>query len=45
MFGADYPFEQSAESGEFLDRTPLSEPVREAVAFKNAVRELRLPPL
>jgi 2,3-dihydroxybenzoate decarboxylase len=45
MFGADYPFEQSAESGEFLDTTPLSEPVREAVAFKNAVRELRLPPL
>ena len=45
MFAADYPFEQAAEAGEFLDKTPLSEPVREAVAFKNAVREFRLPAL
>jgi 2,3-dihydroxybenzoate decarboxylase len=43
MFAADYPFEQVAEAGEFLDRTPLPEPVREDVAFKNAVRELKLP--
>ena len=44
MFAADYPFEQAAEAGEFLDRTPLAEPVREDIAFKNAVRELGLPP-
>jgi 2,3-dihydroxybenzoate decarboxylase len=28
MFAADYPFEQSAEAGEFLDKTPLAETVR-----------------
>ncbi len=43
MFAADYPFEQAAEAGEFLDKTPLAEPMREAIAFKNAVRELKLP--
>jgi 2,3-dihydroxybenzoate decarboxylase len=43
MFAADYPFERPAEAGEFLDQTPLPEPVREAIAFGNAVRDLRLP--
>jgi 2,3-dihydroxybenzoate decarboxylase len=43
MFAADYPFEQSAEAGEFLDKTPLAETVREEIAFKNAVREFKLP--
>ncbi len=43
MFAADYPFERAPEAGEFLDQTPLPEPVREDIAFKNAVRELRLP--
>jgi 2,3-dihydroxybenzoate decarboxylase len=43
MFAADYPFEQAAEAGEFLDETPLAVPVREAIAFKNAVRNLKLP--
>ena len=43
MFAADYPFEQSAEAGEFLDETPLTEPVREAIAVKNATREFKLP--
>jgi 2,3-dihydroxybenzoate decarboxylase len=43
MFAADYPFEQAAEAGEFLDETPLAAPVREAIAFKNAVRNLKLP--
>jgi 2,3-dihydroxybenzoate decarboxylase len=45
MFAADYPFEQAAEAGEFLDRTPLPEPVRQDVAFRNAVRDLKLPPV
>jgi 2,3-dihydroxybenzoate decarboxylase len=45
MFAADYPFEQSAEAGAFLDKTPLAEPVREAIAFENAVREFKLPAL
>jgi 2,3-dihydroxybenzoate decarboxylase len=44
MFAADYPFEQAAEAGEFLDKTPLAEPVREAIAFKNAVGNFKLPP-
>jgi 2,3-dihydroxybenzoate decarboxylase len=43
MFAADYPFEQAAEAGEFLDKTPLADPVREGIAFKNAVREFKLP--
>jgi 2,3-dihydroxybenzoate decarboxylase len=43
MFAADYPFEQSAEAGEFLDKTPLAETVRGEIAFKNAVREFKLP--
>jgi 2,3-dihydroxybenzoate decarboxylase len=43
MFAADYPFEQAAEAGEFLDKTPLAEPVREDIAFRNAVRDLKLP--
>ena len=43
MFAADYPFEKAAEAGEFLDQTPLVGPVREGIAFKNAVREFKLP--
>jgi 2,3-dihydroxybenzoate decarboxylase len=43
MFAADYPFERAAEAGEFLEATPLADGVREAIAFKNAVRELKLP--
>jgi hypothetical protein len=34
---------QSAEAGEFLDKTPLAETVRGEIAFKNAVREFKLP--
>ena len=36
MFAADYPFEQIAEAGKFLDKTPLSKKIREDVAFRNA---------
>jgi 2,3-dihydroxybenzoate decarboxylase len=43
MFAADYPFEQAAEAGEFLDETPLAEPVRADIAFGNAVTHLGLP--
>jgi 2,3-dihydroxybenzoate decarboxylase len=43
MFAADYPFESAPEAGEFIDRTPLSEPVRADIAFGNAVRLLGLP--
>jgi 2,3-dihydroxybenzoate decarboxylase len=43
MFGADYPFESAQEAGEFLDHTPLSEPVRADVAYGNAARYLGLP--
>jgi 2,3-dihydroxybenzoate decarboxylase len=42
MFAADYPFEQAAEAGEFLDQTPLADGVRDDIAFKNAVRDLKL---
>ena len=43
MFGADYPFESAQEAGEFMDHTPLAEPVRENIAFNNAARFLGLP--
>jgi 2,3-dihydroxybenzoate decarboxylase len=43
MFGADYPFESIPEAGAFLDKAPLSEPVRESIAFGNAARTFRLP--
>jgi 2,3-dihydroxybenzoate decarboxylase len=43
MFGADYPFESAQEAGEFLDHTPLAEPVRTDVAYGNAARYLGLP--
>jgi 2,3-dihydroxybenzoate decarboxylase len=42
MFGADYPFESAQEAGEFLDHTPLTEAVREDIAYSNAVRHLGL---
>ena len=43
MFAADYPFEQAQEAGAFLDRAPIAEDVREAIASDNAVRHLGLP--
>jgi len=43
MFAADYPFEVTHEAGEFLDATPLAEPLREAIAYKNAASYLGLP--
>jgi len=43
MFAADYPFEHAQEAGAFIDQTPLDEPVREDIAFRNAVRRLGLP--
>jgi 2,3-dihydroxybenzoate decarboxylase len=44
MFGADYPFESAHEAGEFLDHTPLAEPLRQDIASGNAARYLGLPP-
>ena len=44
MFGADYPFESAQEAGEFLDRVPLAEPLRQDIASGNAARYLGLPP-
>jgi 2,3-dihydroxybenzoate decarboxylase len=43
MFAADYPFEQIAEAGKFLDKTPLAKKVREDIAFRNAARYFKLP--
>ncbi len=43
MFAADYPFEQAAEAGKFLDETPLAAPLREDIAFRNAAHYLGLP--
>jgi 2,3-dihydroxybenzoate decarboxylase len=43
MFAADYPFESAQEAGEFMDHTPLAEPLRQDIAFGNAARYLGLP--
>ena len=40
MFAADYPFELAQEAGEFLDHTPLAEPLRTDIAFSNAAKYL-----
>jgi 2,3-dihydroxybenzoate decarboxylase len=42
MFGADYPFESAKQAGEFLDHTPLAEPLRADIAFNNAAKYLGL---
>jgi 2,3-dihydroxybenzoate decarboxylase len=43
MFAADYPFESVPGAGEFLDRTPLPEALREDIAFNNAAKYFALP--
>ncbi len=42
MFAADYPFEQVAEAGKFMDETPLDEGLRKDIAFSNAFSHLGL---
>ena len=42
MFSADYPFENIVEAGHFMDDVSLAEPVREAVAWRNAARFLNI---
>jgi 2,3-dihydroxybenzoate decarboxylase len=42
MFAADYPFEQAAEAGKFMDETPLNEGLRKDIAFSNAYSHLGL---
>ena len=42
MFAADYPFEDAAEAGHFLDRVALDETVRADIATNNAKRILGL---
>ncbi len=43
MFAADYPFEQAAEAGKFMDETPLDDGLRKDIAFSNAFSHLGLP--
>jgi len=42
MFAADYPFEQMAEAGKFMDETPLDAGLRKDIAFSNAFSHLGL---
>jgi 2,3-dihydroxybenzoate decarboxylase len=42
MFSADYPFEDMAEAGHFMDSVELADSVREAVAWRNAARFLNI---
>lgn len=43
MFSADYPFENPDEAGTFMDTVPLDADQREAIAWGNAKRLLKLP--
>jgi 2,3-dihydroxybenzoate decarboxylase len=40
MFSADYPFENPAEAGEFMEKLPLDKSVLEDLAYNNASRLL-----
>lgn len=42
MFGADYPFEDMAEAGHFIDTVPIEDSLREDVAYNNAAKLLGL---
>jgi 2,3-dihydroxybenzoate decarboxylase len=42
MFAADYPFEDAAEAGHFMDDVSIPEDLRADVAFNNAARLLGL---
>jgi len=38
LFAADYPFEDAAEAGEFIDHVALAENARQDICFNNAAR-------
>ncbi len=42
MFSADYPFEDAAEAGHFMDTVAISDTERADVAYNNAVKALGL---
>ena len=42
MYSADYPFENPAEAGEFMDKLPLDRGVIEDISYNNAARLLRI---
>lgn len=44
LFGADYPFEDTATATAFLAGAPISEADRAQISHRNAERLLRLPP-
>src|ERR1700761_6200537 len=45
MFAADHPFEDAQEAGAFMDHVPLTDSLRQDIAFGNAARYLGLPKL
>ncbi len=42
LFAADYPFEDAAEAGHWMDTVAISDAERAAVAYDNAVKVLKL---
>lgn len=42
MFSVDYPYEDIQTAADFIEKTPLSESVREKVCYSNAARILKL---
>lgn len=42
MFSADYPFENILEAGSFMDNVAVTDAVREAIAWKNAAKHLKI---
>jgi 2,3-dihydroxybenzoate decarboxylase len=45
LFSVDYPYEDSATAGRFLDAAAIDDKVRDKVASANAVSLMRLEPL
>ena len=42
MYSADYPFENPAEAGAFMDELPLDPGVIADISYNNAARLLRI---
>jgi 2,3-dihydroxybenzoate decarboxylase len=42
LFSVDYPYEETQEAADWIERTPLTDAQREKICYKNAGRVLRL---
>ncbi len=42
LFSVDYPYEETKEAADWIDRAPITEEQREKICHRNAERALRL---